>query len=65
MWGNAIAIGTGIAANQCGIDVNGENSIAILGGLNIILRLVTAKGLVSPPSAKHLQSATGGKNTAC
>ncbi|MCK5296130.1 MAG: hypothetical protein KAJ75_04505 [Alphaproteobacteria bacterium] len=46
LWANTLAIGTGIAANQCGVDVNGANSTAILGGLNILLRLFTAKKVI-------------------
>ena len=43
---NIIAIGAGYAANKFGFEIGAEDQVAILGVLNIILRVFFTKGPV-------------------
>lgn len=46
LWANVIAIGAGFAAKQFGVEISAESQVAILGVLNLILRLVTKEEIV-------------------
>lgn len=41
LWTNFVAIAAGFAAKQAGIDIPAQDQVAILGVINIILRVVT------------------------
>lgn len=41
LWANVVAVGASFAASKFGIVVDADTQIAILGVLNLILRVVT------------------------
>lgn len=41
LWANVVAVGASFAAAKFGIQIDAEAQIAILGVLNLILRIVT------------------------
>lgn len=41
LWANAVAIAAGFAAKQFGIDIDASTQVAILGVINLALRVIT------------------------
>jgi len=41
IWTNIVAVGASFAASKLGVEIDAETQIAILGVLNLILRVVT------------------------
>ena len=41
LWTNIVAVGASFAASKLGVQIDAETQIAILGVINLILRIVT------------------------
>jgi len=41
LWANVVAIAAGFAAKQFGIDIDASTQVAILGVINLALRVIT------------------------